>query len=205
MKSYFIDTAATVTFFTVVAALSELLIAGMDPKQVLIARLIMIPVMMATARPYGLWRDWFFSKTRPQRRITNVVCDIIAFITFQVPVYVVTLALAGATASEIAAAVSASQHPAKRSRPDQHERPRPAFRSINQRRSAAFAFLPFVHAAAFLSAKTSVCGTNPSFAAGQDLDVEWTTGKRARRSVLRRRSALSNIKAETHFSGIISE
>jgi hypothetical protein len=57
MKSYFIDTAATVTFFTVVAALSELLIAGMDPKQVLIARLIMIPVMMATARPYGLWRD----------------------------------------------------------------------------------------------------------------------------------------------------
>jgi hypothetical protein len=108
MKSYFIDTAATVTFFTVVAALSELLIAGMDPKQVLIARLIMIPVMMATARPYGLWRDWFFSKTRPQRRITNVVCDIIAFITFQVPVYVVTLALAGATASEIAAAVSAS-------------------------------------------------------------------------------------------------
>ena len=108
MKSYFIDTAATVTFFTVVAALSELLIAGMDPKQVLIARLIMIPVMMATARPYGLWRDWFFSKTRPQRRITNVVCDIIAFITFQVPVYVATLALAGATPSEIAAAVSAS-------------------------------------------------------------------------------------------------
>ena len=78
MKSYFIDTAATVTFFTVVAALSELLIAGMDPKQVLIARLIMIPVMMVTARPYGLWRDWFFSKTRPQRWITNVVCDIIA-------------------------------------------------------------------------------------------------------------------------------
>ena len=65
MKSYFIDTAATVTFFTVVAALSELLIAGMDPKQVLIARLIMIPVMMVTARPYGLWRDWFFSKTLP--------------------------------------------------------------------------------------------------------------------------------------------
>ena len=108
MKSYFIDTAATVTFFTVVAALSELLIAGMDPKQVLIARLIMIPVMMATARPYGLWRDWFFSKTRPQRWLTNLVGDIIAFITFQVPVYVVTLALAGATASEIAAAVSAS-------------------------------------------------------------------------------------------------
>ena len=108
MKSYFVDTAATVTFFTVVAALSELLIAGMGPTQVLIARLIMIPVMMVTARPYGLWRDWFFSKTRPQRWLTNLVGDIIAFITFQVPVYVATLALAGANASEIAAAVSAS-------------------------------------------------------------------------------------------------
>ena len=108
MKSYFIDTAATITFFTVVAALSELLIAGMNPTQVLIARLIMMPVMMVTARPYGLWRDWFFSKTRPQRWRTNVGGDIIAFITFQVPVYVATLALAGANASEIAAAVSAS-------------------------------------------------------------------------------------------------
>ena len=108
MKSYFIDTAATITFFTVIAALSELLIAGMNPTQVLIARLIMMPVMMVTARPYGLWRDWFFSKTRPQRWLTYVVGDIIAFITFQVPVYVATLALAGANASEIAAAVSAS-------------------------------------------------------------------------------------------------
>ena len=108
MKSYFIDTAATITFFTVIAALSELLIAGMNPTQVLIARLIMMPVMMVTARPYGLWRDWFFSKTRPQRWLTNVVGDIIVFITFQVPVYVATLALAGANPSEIAAAVSAS-------------------------------------------------------------------------------------------------
>ena len=65
MKSYFIDTAATITFFTVVAALSELLIAGMGPTQVLIARLIMIPVMMVTARPYGLWRDWFFQRLGP--------------------------------------------------------------------------------------------------------------------------------------------
>ncbi|MFA8388419.1 MAG: L-alanine exporter AlaE [Pelagibaca sp.] len=108
MKSYFIDTVATVIFFTVVAALSELLIAGMDLKQVLIARLITIPIMMVTGRPYGIWRDWFFSKTRPQRWIANVAYDIIAFITFQVPVYVTTLAVAGATASEIVAAVSAS-------------------------------------------------------------------------------------------------
>ena len=108
MKSYFVDTAATVVFFTIIAAASELVIAGMEAKQVLIARLIMIPVMMITARPYGLWRDCFFSKFRPQRWMTNVVCDIVAFITFQVPVYVATLIVAGATTSEIGAAVSAS-------------------------------------------------------------------------------------------------
>jgi hypothetical protein len=65
MKSYFVDTAATIIFFTVVAGLSELLIAGMGPTQFLIARLIMIPVMMVTARPYGLWRDCFFQRPGP--------------------------------------------------------------------------------------------------------------------------------------------
>lgn len=108
MKTYLIDTIGTVVFFTIIAALSELLIAGMEPKQVLIARLIMIPVMMITGRPYGLWRDWFFATMRPQRWITNVAADIVAFVTFQVPVYVATLAIAGATLSEIGAAVSAA-------------------------------------------------------------------------------------------------
>jgi hypothetical protein len=108
MKSFFVDTAATVVFFTIIAAASELVVAGMDAKQVLTARLIMIPVMMITARPYGLWRDWVFSKFRPQRWMTNVVYDIVAFITFQVPVYVANLIVAGATTSEIGAAVSAS-------------------------------------------------------------------------------------------------
>jgi hypothetical protein len=88
--------------------MSELFIAGMEPKQVLTARLIMVPVMMVTSRPYGLWRDWFFARFQPRRWITNVASDIFAFVTFQVPVYVATLVIAGATMSEIAAAVSAA-------------------------------------------------------------------------------------------------
>ena len=108
MKGYFVDTVATVVFFTVIAALSELVIAGMDPIQVLTARMIMIPVMMVTARPFGLWRDWFFLKLQPRRRMTKFFCDIIAFITFQVPVYVATLLVAGASIAEISAAVSSS-------------------------------------------------------------------------------------------------
>ncbi|MEQ3624819.1 MAG: L-alanine exporter AlaE [Celeribacter sp.] len=105
MKSYLVDTAASLVFFTTFAALSELLIAGMDPAQVLIARLIMIPVMLVTSRPYGLWRDWCFARVRPMRWINVTLTDIAAFITFQVPVYVTTLAVAGATLAEIGAAV----------------------------------------------------------------------------------------------------
>ena len=70
MKSYLVDTASSLVFFTVIAALSELLIAGMAPGQVLIARLIMIPVMLATSRPYGLWRDWVFARVQPARWIS---------------------------------------------------------------------------------------------------------------------------------------
>ena len=40
--------------------------------------------------------------------MTKFFCDIIAFITFQVPVYVATLLVAGASIAEISAAVSSS-------------------------------------------------------------------------------------------------
>lgn len=108
MKAFFIDTMGTVVFFTIVAGLTELFIAGMEPGQVLIARLITIPVMILTGRPYGLWRDALFSRFQPQGRIANVATDIVAFLLFQVPVYITTLMIAGASLPEIQAAVSAA-------------------------------------------------------------------------------------------------
>ena len=108
MRNYLIDTIGTVIFFTVIAATSELLIVGLEPIQVLFARFVMIPVMVITARPYGLWRDWVFRKMRPRNWKFIVAVDIATFISFQVPVYVATLALAGTTLSEIVTAVSVS-------------------------------------------------------------------------------------------------
>lgn len=108
MKAFFIDTMGTVVFFTIVAGLTELFIVGMEPRQVLIARLITIPVMILTGRPYGLWRDALFSRFQPQGHIANVATDIVAFLLFQVPVYVTTLMIAGASLPEIQAAVSAA-------------------------------------------------------------------------------------------------
>lgn len=65
MRLTVIDTLTTVVFFTVLAALTELYIAGMEPFAVLKTRLIMIPMMVLTGRPYGAWRDWFFATTKP--------------------------------------------------------------------------------------------------------------------------------------------
>lgn len=108
MRAFIIDTVGTVVFFTIVAAMTELFIAGMEPSQVLTARLVMIPIMILTGRPYGVWRDWVFARFLPQGRLMSIIADIVAFLTFQVPVYVTTLFIAGATFREIQVAVTAA-------------------------------------------------------------------------------------------------
>ncbi|WP_439121710.1 L-alanine exporter AlaE [Marivita sp.] len=108
MKAFVVDTLVTVTFFTFVAGLTEFFIAGMEMRQVVIARLVMVPVMILTGRPYGLWRDWVLLKTRAKRKVTTILADVFAFLTFQVPVYVATLLVAGASLAEIKTAVGAA-------------------------------------------------------------------------------------------------
>ncbi|MEO9528336.1 L-alanine exporter AlaE [Roseibium sp.] len=95
MRTSIIDTIATIVFFTVFATFSELVIAGMDLASVLTTRLVMIPVMIATGRPYTFWRDWLFSQVQPRGRLSTVAADIAAFLVFQVPVYGATLMIAG--------------------------------------------------------------------------------------------------------------
>ena len=108
MKIFIVDTLASVLFFTAVATFSELVIAGMEPMQVLLARTIMVPVMVLTGRPYGIWRDRVFMFLRPGKRGSRIATDITAFITFQMPIYVATLLVAGAGREEVLAAVSSA-------------------------------------------------------------------------------------------------
>lgn len=105
MKLIFVDTITTLFFFTLIAAFTELVIVGMEPLQVLTTRLIMVPVMVLTGRPYGVWRDWIFVRISPKHRLSRVVVDVVAFLSFQVPVYAATLAIAGANTSEMVTAV----------------------------------------------------------------------------------------------------
>lgn len=108
MKVFLVDTLASILFFTIVAAFSELVIAGMEPMQVLLARAIMVPVMVLTGRPYGIWRDRVFMFLRPGTRFSRLATDIAAFVMFQMPIYVVTLLAAGASRDEVLAAVSSA-------------------------------------------------------------------------------------------------
>jgi len=101
MRCFIIDTVATVIFFTIIAASTELFIAGMELREVLITRLIMVPMMVLTGRPYGMWRDWFFKVTNPTTQWSRTIVDSLAFMIFQLPIYVLTLAIAGADVKEI--------------------------------------------------------------------------------------------------------
>ncbi|RVU86604.1 L-alanine exporter AlaE [Leucothrix sargassi] len=101
MRSFIVDSVATVVFFTILAALTEIFIAGMALNEVLLTRLIMIPMMLLTGRPYGIWRDWLFNKVKPIKSWSTVITDSLAFMSFQLPIYVITLVIAGASWSEI--------------------------------------------------------------------------------------------------------
>lgn len=108
MRLFLIDTVATILFFTVVATFSELVIAGMAPSQVLTTRLIMIPIMVLTGRPYTVWRDRLVRRVRPRRRWSAALTDVAAFLSFQAPVYGATLLIAGASLPEAGAAIGSA-------------------------------------------------------------------------------------------------
>jgi hypothetical protein len=101
MRLTLVDTLSTILFFTTLAALTELYVAGMEPTDVLKTRLIMVPLMILTGRPYGVWRDWFFAGTKPTVSWSKSLIDGLAFLTFQLPIYGLTLWIAGADFDEV--------------------------------------------------------------------------------------------------------
>lgn len=108
MRLFVIDTLSTIIFFTAVATFSELVVAGMDPSDVLVTRLLMVPIMIMTARPYTRWRDWLLERVAPRNRWSAALVDIAAFLSFQAPVYGATLVLAGASPVEAGAAIGSA-------------------------------------------------------------------------------------------------
>lgn len=95
MRTFIADTLALVVFFTIVGALNEHFVAGMAWGEVARSRSIGAPLMVLTARPYGIWRDWLIARIVPP--VPRVVADALALLLFQVPIYAAILWISGAS------------------------------------------------------------------------------------------------------------
>ena len=104
------DTFAMVVYCTVVNMLIEIFLSGMTFEQSLSSRLVAIPVNIIIAVPYGFYRD---RAMRLARHLSpsawrKSIADVVAYVTFQSPVYVAILFSVGADWHQIAAAVSSN-------------------------------------------------------------------------------------------------
>ncbi len=104
------DTFAMVVYCSVVNMMIEIFLSGMSFEQSLSSRLVAIPVNILIAWPYGFYRDAFmrFTKRYSQASWAKNFADVLAYVTFQSPVYVAILWSVGADWSQIVAAVSSN-------------------------------------------------------------------------------------------------
>ena len=94
--AFFADTLALVLFFTTTGIINERVIAGMTWEQVFHARLLGAVLMVPVARPYGIWRDWVMTRAS-ENRLSTLLWDSVALVTFQVPLYAAIIAFSGAS------------------------------------------------------------------------------------------------------------
>ncbi|HDY8011662.1 TPA: L-alanine exporter AlaE [Vibrio vulnificus] len=104
------DTFAMVVFCFISGMIIEILISGMTFQQSLASRTLSIPVNIAIAWPYGVFRDWVL---RQGARVSTSglmknVSDLIAYVLFQSPVYAGILLAVGASTEQIITAVTSN-------------------------------------------------------------------------------------------------
>ncbi|MEZ8103863.1 L-alanine exporter AlaE [Vibrio clamense] len=104
------DTFAMVVFCFISGMIVEVFISGMSFEQSLASRVLSIPVNIAIAWPYGVFRDWFIRsgyKVSTSKLMKNV-SDLLAYVLFQSPVYAGILLAVGASTDQIITAVSSN-------------------------------------------------------------------------------------------------
>ncbi|EPS3398862.1 L-alanine exporter AlaE [Vibrio vulnificus] len=104
------DTFAMVVFCFISGMIIEILISGMTFQQSLASRTLSIPVNIAIAWPYGVFRDWAL---RQGARVSTSglmknVSDLVAYVLFQSPVYAGILLAVGASTEQIITAVTSN-------------------------------------------------------------------------------------------------
>ena len=103
MRTFVADTASLVIFSTILGGVVELVIAGLTVEQMVGTRLSALPVILLVGRPYGIYRDWVFRTLHiaGADRFKATLADTLANVSFQTPLYVILLALNGASHHQI--------------------------------------------------------------------------------------------------------
>jgi len=94
--AYVADTLALILFFTTTGIINERFIAGMTWEQVFHARVIGGFLMIPIGRPYEMWRGWMMSHAK-ENRLSQILWDSAAVMSFQVPIYAAIIAFSGAS------------------------------------------------------------------------------------------------------------
>ncbi|MBY8157718.1 L-alanine exporter AlaE [Vibrio fluvialis] len=104
------DTFAMVVFCFVAGMIIEIFISGMTFEQSLASRTLSIPVNIAIAWPYGVFRDFVLRQGRKisAGSMMKNISDLVAYVLFQSPVYAAILYTVGASSEQIVTAVASN-------------------------------------------------------------------------------------------------
>ncbi|CAI1062582.1 L-alanine exporter AlaE [Serratia quinivorans] len=105
------DTFALVVYCFIAGMAIEILVSGMSFQQSLSSRLLSIPVNILIAWPYGRYRDLFIRVARRFHRqpfLLRNLADLLAYVSFQSPVYAAILWSVGADGQQIITAVTSN-------------------------------------------------------------------------------------------------
>lgn len=108
MRKFLADTFAMITFSWVVGMIIEIGVSGLTLGQSLQSRITGTIVNLLTGGVYGKYRDWLLAKSNmapAPGSIRETIIGTVAFVSFQVPLYVLILLTTGATMGQISAAV----------------------------------------------------------------------------------------------------
>lgn len=104
LKPLLLDIFAMNSFSYVVAFMIEIVIAQMSWDAHIKIRLIALVVNSVVARPYTLWRDYInerFNVAPEDSFAKRYLADSFVFLSFQLPIYVGSTILGGASSIEI--------------------------------------------------------------------------------------------------------
>ncbi|PSW18680.1 L-alanine exporter AlaE [Photobacterium sanctipauli] len=110
VRSAAADTFAMVIFSFITGMMIEIFVSGMTFEQSLASRTLSIPVNIAIAWPYGVFRDLVI---RQGMRLSGngwmkAASDMVAYVMFQSPVYAAILFVVGADVDQIMTAVASN-------------------------------------------------------------------------------------------------